>query len=94
MLNLFDVLRYRMISKDKVDSMKYCFPQFRIDNAPSVVLETIKKAEDSDDIIIRMFEGYGGHARARLIRYMIQYLYEHTHRLMIPLQFQIDYKGY
>jgi alpha-mannosidase len=61
-----------------MDSISHCFPQFRIDNAPSVVLETIKKAEDSNDIIIRMFEAYGGHARARLIRYMTYLIYLHS----------------
>jgi alpha-mannosidase len=32
-----------------------------------VVLDVIKKAEDSNDIIMRLYEAYGGHARARLV---------------------------
>eukprot|EP01111_Echinosteliopsis_oligospora_P011163 TRINITY_DN3615_c0_g1_i1.p1 TRINITY_DN3615_c0_g1~~TRINITY_DN3615_c0_g1_i1.p1 ORF type:complete len:1063 (+),score=284.46 TRINITY_DN3615_c0_g1_i1:57-3191(+) len=34
---------------------------FSVDN-PAVVIETIKKAEESDDIIIRVYESYGGTA--------------------------------
>jgi alpha-mannosidase len=67
----------RMVSKSKIDSIKHSLPQFRIDNAPSVVLETIKRAEDSNDIIIRMFEAYGGHARARLIRYIVYFMHQY-----------------
>ncbi|OZJ02857.1 hypothetical protein BZG36_03218 [Bifiguratus adelaidae] len=40
---------------------------FKIEDAPNVILETIKKAEDSNDIILRLYEAYGGHAKARLI---------------------------
>lgn len=57
-----------MIPRNKINEINNSFPQFKIDNAPNVVLDTIKKAEDSNDIIIRIFEAYGGHARARLIR--------------------------
>ncbi|ORX61679.1 hypothetical protein DM01DRAFT_1316510 [Hesseltinella vesiculosa] len=42
------------------------FPQFRLEGAPNVVLDTIKKAEDSDCLILRLYEAYGGHASARL----------------------------
>lgn len=43
-------------------------PQFRIEGAPNVVLDTIKKAEDTDDLIVRLYEAYGGHATARFHR--------------------------
>lgn len=57
-----------MIPRNKINEINHSFPQFKIENAPNVVLDTIKKAEDSNDVIIRIFEAYGGHARARLIR--------------------------
>lgn len=57
-----------MIPRNKINEINNSFPQFKIENAPNVVLDTIKKAEDSNDVIIRIFEAYGGHARARLIR--------------------------
>jgi alpha-mannosidase len=49
--------------------MKFTTPQFRIENASNVILDAVKKAENSNDVIVRMYEAYGGHARARLIRY-------------------------
>ncbi|CAI2163478.1 3771_t:CDS:10 [Funneliformis geosporum] len=39
---------------------------FTISNAPNVILDTVKRAEDSDGIILRLFEAYGGHAKAIL----------------------------
>lgn len=51
-----------------MQDLEHAIPQLSIGNAPNVVLDTIKKAEDSDAIIIRMYEAYGGHARAKLIR--------------------------
>lgn len=41
---------------------------FRIYGAPNVILDTVKKAEDSDDFILRLYEAYGGHATARFVR--------------------------
>jgi len=38
---------------------------FSVDN-PSVILDTVKKAEDSDDIIVRLYEARGTHGTARL----------------------------
>lgn len=38
---------------------------FQIDH-PSVIIETVKKAEDSRDLIVRMYEARGTHAAARL----------------------------
>ncbi|KAJ1963825.1 Glycoside hydrolase, 38 vacuolar alpha mannosidase [Dipsacomyces acuminosporus] len=40
-------------------------PFFSISNAPNVVLDTVKVAEDEDNsYIVRMYEALGGHARA------------------------------
>ncbi|KAJ2887604.1 Glycoside hydrolase, 38 vacuolar alpha mannosidase [Coemansia aciculifera] len=40
---------------------------FALDNAPNVVLDSVKAAEDdSRDIVVRLYETYGGHARATL----------------------------
>ncbi|KAI7899040.1 glycosyl hydrolases family 38 N-terminal domain-containing protein [Cokeromyces recurvatus] len=60
----------RVIAEDKTFDLKSALPQFRIENAPNVVLDTIKKAEDSNHVIMRIYEAYGGHAQARLIRYI------------------------
>ncbi|RCI00419.1 Glycoside hydrolase, 38 vacuolar alpha mannosidase [Rhizopus stolonifer] len=57
----------RIIPKSRMQDLEHAIPQLSIGNAPNVVLDTIKKAEDSDAIIIRMYEAYGGHARAKLI---------------------------
>jgi alpha-mannosidase len=38
---------------------------FQVDN-PAVVLDTIKKAEDSGDIIVRLYESHGAHQKAAL----------------------------
>jgi alpha-mannosidase len=40
-----------------------CF--FSVDN-PSVVLDTVKKAEDSEDLILRLYESHGGRQTATL----------------------------
>ncbi|KAJ2017689.1 Glycoside hydrolase, 38 vacuolar alpha mannosidase [Coemansia sp. S680] len=40
---------------------------FALDNAPNVVLDSVKAAEDDPrDIVVRLYESYGGHARATL----------------------------
>ncbi|KAI9503271.1 Glycoside hydrolase, 38 vacuolar alpha mannosidase [Coemansia spiralis] len=42
-------------------------PYFSLAGAPNVVLDTVKAAEDNpNDVIVRMYEAYGGHARATL----------------------------
>ncbi|MBN2047422.1 MAG: alpha-mannosidase, partial [Anaerolineaceae bacterium] len=33
---------------------------------PAVVIDTIKKAEDSDDLVVRLYESYGSHTSTRL----------------------------
>ncbi|KAG1178970.1 hypothetical protein G6F70_004929 [Rhizopus microsporus] len=54
-------------SKSRIHEVDYAVPQFTVENAPNVILDTIKLAEDSNDVIIRLYEAYGGHAKARLI---------------------------
>jgi alpha-mannosidase len=36
-------------------------------NNPAIVLDTVKKAEDSNDIILRLYEAHGSHGTARLL---------------------------
>ena len=40
-------------------------PVFTVD-ARNVVLETIKRSEDGKSIVLRLFEQFGGHAKAAL----------------------------
>lgn len=56
-----------VVPLSKVDAVKFAMPKFHIEGAPNVVLDTIKKAEDSNDVILRLYECYGGHARAKLM---------------------------
>jgi alpha-mannosidase len=35
-------------------------------DAPGVFIDTVKRAEDSDDLIVRLYEGHGGGGVARL----------------------------
>ncbi|KAJ2780731.1 Glycoside hydrolase, 38 vacuolar alpha mannosidase [Coemansia javaensis] len=43
-------------------------PFFSVEGAPSVVLDTVKAAEgDSRCVVVRLYETYGGHARATLV---------------------------
>jgi len=39
---------------------------FEVD-APGVVLDTVKKAEDEDALILRLYEAHGGHVRTKLV---------------------------
>ena len=50
-------------------------PLFVVDGAPNVILETVKRGEDDDfekqkegttSIVLRLYEAFGGHARAQL----------------------------
>ncbi|KAG2190749.1 hypothetical protein INT46_003001, partial [Mucor plumbeus] len=54
--NFNSPLLARVIPRNKINEINNSFPQFKIDNAPNVVLDTIKKAEDSNDIIIRIHQ--------------------------------------
>ncbi|KAF7726851.1 Glycoside hydrolase, 38 vacuolar alpha mannosidase [Apophysomyces ossiformis] len=57
----------KVIPSNKVLQVATVLPQLRIEGAPNVVLDTIKKAENSDDVIVRFYEAYGGRATARLV---------------------------
>ena len=39
---------------------------FALDGDSAIHLDTVKKAEDSDDLILRLFEAHGGRAQATL----------------------------
>ncbi|GBC03648.1 hypothetical protein RclHR1_05230010 [Rhizophagus clarus] len=50
---------------------------FTISNAPNVILDTVKRAEDTDEIILRLYEAYGGHAKAILTSTLpLEHIYE------------------
>ncbi len=38
---------------------------FAVDS-PGIVIDTVKRAEDSGDLVVRLYEAHGGHAEARL----------------------------
>jgi alpha-mannosidase len=38
---------------------------FAVDN-PAVVIDTVKRAEDSDALVVRLYEAHGSRARVRL----------------------------
>ncbi|KAI9490397.1 galactose mutarotase-like domain-containing protein [Zychaea mexicana] len=57
----------KVIPQTKTNSVSNALPKFRLEEAPNVVMDVLKRAEDSNDIIIRLYEAYGGHARARLM---------------------------
>jgi alpha-mannosidase len=46
-------------------SDQYSRPLFSID-ATNLIVDTIKKCEDSDSILVRLYEAYGGRVTARL----------------------------
>ncbi|KAL1928348.1 hypothetical protein VTP01DRAFT_2704 [Rhizomucor pusillus] len=60
-------LLMRVIPESKAGSIANSLPRIMIEDAPNVVLDTMKRAEDSNDIIVRIYEAYGGHAKARLV---------------------------
>lgn len=57
----------RVVSTAQATALSDPISHFRLEGAPNVVLDTVKRAEDSDDVILRLYEAYGGHANARLI---------------------------
>ena len=38
----------------------------QVDDAPGLVLDTVKLAEDSDAVVLRLYEAHGGRGRARV----------------------------
>jgi len=55
----------RIVPKSLMASLEP-YSAFTVENAPSVILDTVKKAEDSNAVVVRMYEAYGGHAVATL----------------------------
>jgi alpha-mannosidase len=51
------------VSSTPADAQSESF--FQVDN-PAVVLDTVKKAEDSGDLIVRLYESHGAHQTATL----------------------------
>jgi alpha-mannosidase len=55
----------RIVPKPKAEVLLK--PLFELENAPNVILDAVKRAEDDDKaIIVRMYEAYGGRTVARL----------------------------
>jgi alpha-mannosidase len=50
----------------KTDAPPGAHSFFSVDN-PGVVIDTVKRAEDSNDIIVRLYESYGSRSRVKLI---------------------------
>jgi alpha-mannosidase len=42
-------------------------PWARVEGAPGLVLDTVKQAEDSDALVVRLYEAHGGRGRARVV---------------------------
>ncbi|KAI9276187.1 galactose mutarotase-like domain-containing protein [Sporodiniella umbellata] len=57
----------RVVPKIRLHEIECAAPLLSIVDAPNVVLDTIKKAENSNDIVVRMYEAYGGRTKAKLI---------------------------
>ncbi|KAG0004825.1 Glycoside hydrolase, 38 vacuolar alpha mannosidase [Modicella reniformis] len=56
----------KSISQNAVQDYSVLSSVFGIEGSKNVVLDTIKRAEDSDHIILRVYEAFGGRARFRL----------------------------
>jgi len=71
-------VRYFPITSDSplLTAIRLPLPPFEVLNAPNVILETIKRGDDDDfgkskskgtkSIVLRLYEAYGGHARATI----------------------------
>jgi alpha-mannosidase len=62
---LLDIVVSR-VSEKKLTPVNHIGSTLQLHNAPNVVLDTIKRAEDSNALIIRMYEAYGGRCVGRL----------------------------
>ncbi|KAF0408009.1 glycoside hydrolase family 38 protein [Gigaspora margarita] len=63
---------------------------FTVEGAPNVILDTVKRAEDSDEIVLRLYEAFGGHATAKLqSSFSFERLYETN--ILEDKQIKIDY---
>ncbi|KAF9582151.1 Glycoside hydrolase, 38 vacuolar alpha mannosidase [Lunasporangiospora selenospora] len=56
----------RNVDSDSLQSAGGSEYYFEVKGAKNVILDTIKRAEDSDEIVLRLHEVYGGRARFRL----------------------------
>ncbi|KAJ1651151.1 Glycoside hydrolase, 38 vacuolar alpha mannosidase [Dispira simplex] len=67
-------------------------PLFRWEGASNVILETVKKAEDDDAVIVRLYEAYGGQGRGTL---MTLHKVKRAHRcnLLEDNQESLDWNG-
>lgn len=70
--------------KDVVPSLRA--PPFTISGARNIMLETIKRGEDDDasyrsedkqTVILRLYEQFGGHAKATLKMWVFSHQYQH-----------------
>jgi alpha-mannosidase len=55
-----------LIAVDGAGHVTGSTPRIHVDNAPTVVLDTVKMAEDDESIVLRMYESMGGRGRARV----------------------------
>ncbi|KAG0340515.1 Glycoside hydrolase, 38 vacuolar alpha mannosidase [Podila horticola] len=55
----------RPITSDSVQSIQH-HSFFSLEGSKNAIMDTIKRAEDSDDVIIRIYEAFGGRAAFRL----------------------------
>ena len=53
------------VAAQTAGTLPAAYSQFRVD-APNVVLETVKKAEDGSGLILRLYESWGTRTRAAL----------------------------
>lgn len=58
---------YSPITSDSVQSIQH-HSFFSLEGSKNAIMDTIKRAEDSDDVIIRIYEAFGGRAAFRLKR--------------------------
>lgn len=55
----------RLVPKPEVMSDPIAGPFFQ-SSAPNVIIDTVKKAEDTKEIVVRLYEAYGGRGSFRL----------------------------
>ncbi|KAG8972660.1 Glycoside hydrolase, 38 vacuolar alpha mannosidase [Tulasnella sp. 425] len=63
----------RHVSSSNTESLLHT-PPFRVEGAPSVILDTVKRGDDDDfsgsstdkTLVLRLYEAYGGHARPNI----------------------------
>lgn len=53
------------VATDSTQDIQRC-SFFSLEGSKNAILDTVKRAEDSDDVIIRIYEAFGGRAAFRL----------------------------